>query len=652
MPTPRAPRIGADIVRRQVAIGASIVSPDGEWVVYGRRIVANNQYQTNLWLVPYSGGRPRQLTHGVWNDTSVTFGPDSRTIAFLSDRGKDEEDHLYLMRIDGGEAERVCGGKHESMQSPVFSPDGRSIAFVAADPKPRFWAGDPKEQIAREIRVTDWRDDSGNLDNRQHLFVVAARPGAKPRQLTKGDFDVTAPAWHPSGQKLVFAAATAADSDTDPNASIHQVSVTGGRVRELVKLAGNAGSPAWSPDGRTLAFIGVDTPYAPDYAEPELYLRSANGERRSLTGKLDLPVTTGFCSDLHDWLSDANGGPIWDGDSLLAVVNRRGRDEVWRVPVEGEPHPISSGDTTLTGIAAGGGRVIATACDDAYPPEVFAVEGGALRKLTRNGGAWLRRHSAPNVIEVDAGGIPTFIVEPANARGRGALVLSPHGGPYGAHGPTPELDAWLLAELGYRVLLPNIRGSCGYGRDWIKPIQGKWGGPDADDLLTSLDWAVDSGIADPKRVASMGLSYGGWAVNWLAGAAPDRFCAVVSENGVASMVAAHGASSIGPGYDRAIGYGPVVSRHNTLWKSSPLRLADAITAPMLMLQGEADRICPLDDNQQLFVALRERNHDVEMVLYPGGKHVMMATMRPDRREHRMARVSKFLTKHCPPRARG
>ena len=95
----------------------------------------------------------------------------------------------------------------------------------------------------------------------------------------------------------------------------------------------------------------------------------------------------------------------------------------------------------------------------------------------------------------------------------------------------------------------------------------------------------------------------------------------------------------------------MIRRQKELWRSSPLRLADAITAPVLMLQGEADRMCPLDDNQQLFVALRERGHDVEMVLYPGGKHVMMATMRPDRREHRLARVTEFLTKHCPPRSR-
>ena len=645
------PRFGPEITRRQVAIGSSVISPDGEWVVYTRRTVVADRYQTNLWLVPYRGGRPRRLTHSRGNDTCPMFAPDSRTIAFFSDRGPDKEDHLFAMRIDGGDAMRICGARHESMYSAVFSPDGRSIAFIADGGPERFWVGDPKDEVARVIRRADWRDDSGILDHRGHLYVVDVREDAHPRQLTHGDFDVSSPAWHPSGEKLAFVAATGADSDIAPNSSIHQISVKGGRHRELVKLAGTAGSPAWSPDGRTLAFVGVDTPSAPDYAEPELYIRTARGELRSLTGKLDLPVTIGFCSDLHDWLADSSGGPIWDGDSLLAVINRRGRDEVWRVPLEGEPAPISSGDTTITGISAGGGRIITTACDDAYPPEVFAVEGGGLRKLTRNGGAWLRRYSAPTVTEVDAGGIPSFLLEPDSGRRRGALVLSPHGGPYGAHGPTPELDGWALVELGYRVLLPNIRGSCGYGSNWIKPIQGKWGGPDSDDLITSLDWAVDAGIADPKRVAAMGLSYGGWAVNWLAGAHPDRFCAIVSENGVASMSTAHGVSSIGPGYDRAIGYGPVITRQRQLWASSPLRLADAVTAPVLMLQGEADRICPLDDNHQLFVALRERGHDVEMVLYPGGKHVMMATMRPDRRVHRLQRVSEFLTKHCPPRTR-
>jgi dipeptidyl aminopeptidase/acylaminoacyl peptidase len=641
------PALRPDIVRRQAAIGSVALSPDGARAVYTRRTVAGDRYQTDLWIVPYAGGRPRRLTSGRWKDAAPAWSPDGSTIAFTSDRGGDDADAaLHLIRPDGGEAERVCGAPHGGVGAPVWSPDGNRIAFTAKAGPPRFWTGDPKLRTARVIRTVDWRDDEGERDYRTHLFVVAARPGARPLQVTTGDLDVADIAWHPDGERIAFASATGEDADLRPKPAIHSVRVrAGARRRELVRLAGIARLPAWSPDGRLLAFVGTDVPGAPDHAEPELFVWDGS-QVRSLTGALDLPVMFAFGSDLHDWTGPEQPPPLWDGPALVVPINRRGRDEVWRVPLDGDPHPLTAGDTSLSAIAVGGDRVVATIADDAFPPEVCAVEPGRLRRLTRHGGAWLRGREAPVMRDVDADGIPSFLFEPAGADGRTALVLAPHGGPYGAHAPTPELDTWLLTSLGYRVLAPNIRGSSGYGRAWVEAIQGRWGGPDADDLNTALEWAVRRRLADPRRIAVMGLSYGGWAANWLAGTS-RRFACVISENGVASMLTAHAASSIGPGFDRDIGYGPVHDHQEALWAASPIRHVERMTAPMLMLQGEADRICPLDDTWQLFVALRELGRDVEMVLYPDEHHVMMATARPDRRIDRMQRIVEFLAKHCP-----
>ena len=114
------------------------------------------------------------------------------------------------------------------------------------------------------------------------------------------------------------------------------------------------------------------------------------------------------------------------------------------------------------------------------------------------------------------------------------------------------------------------------------------------------------------------------------------------------MQTAHAASSIGPSFDRDIGYGPVYEHGEALAASSPIRHVERMTAPMLMLQGEADRVCPIDDNWQLFVALRELGRDVQMVLYPDEHHVMMATARPDRRIDRLQRVVDFLASTAPP----
>jgi Tol biopolymer transport system component len=454
------PALGPDIVNRQAVIGSCALSPDGELVVYTRRTVAGDEYRTDLWLVPYRGGRPRRLTSGAGNDASPVFSPDGGSVAFTSDRGEGDDSRLYLIRVDGGEAELVCGAHHGSVGQPVFSPDGRRIAFTGWAGPPRFWAGEPDRRMARVIRAVDWRDDTGEREYRTHLYVVDARPGARPRVVTQGDFDVADPEWHPDGSRIAFAANPDPRADLRPKTAIHEVALEDGATGELMRLRGTAGTPAWSPDGSTLAFLGTNVSGAPDYAEPELYVWKPGGRARSLTGRLDLPVTVAWCSDLHDWMH-ASGipRPLWEGpDSLVVPVNRRGRDEVWRVPLRGQPEPISTGDTTLGGLAVGGGRVVSSLTDDVYPPEVCAVEEAGLRRLTRHGGAWLRSHTAPVVREVDANGIPSFLVEPAGAKGPGALVLSPHGGPYGAHGPTPELDSWLLAELGYRV------GRAGTGR--------------------------------------------------------------------------------------------------------------------------------------------------------------------------------------------
>ena len=643
------PVLPPDIIRRQAAVGAVALSPDGASVAYARRTVAGDRYQTDLWLVPYRGGRPRALTAGAWSDSAPAWSPDGGAIAFRSDRGGERaKAALYLIRPDGGEAQRVCGAPHGGVGAPAWSPDGRRIAFTADAGPPRFWAGDPKRRKARVIRTVDWRSDDGEREYRTHLFVVAARPGARPVQVTKGDFDVAEPAWHPDGRRIAFAARMGPDADLDPKTRIHVVrAAAGSRPKELVGLRGVARLPAWSPDGRTLAFLGTDVPGAPDHAEIELFVWDG-GDPRSLTDALDLPVTLGWASDLHDWMGPPDmPAPIWDGSALVVPISRRGRDELWRVPLDGDPAPLTSGETTLSAVAVAGENVVAALTDDAYPPEVCAVEAGTARRLSRHGGTWLRRHQAPTVREVDADGVPAFLFEPAAANGRSALVLTPHGGPYGAHAPTPELDTWALVSRGYRVLAPNIRGSGGYGRDWVAAIQGRWGGPDADDLVTTVEWAVRRRLADPKRIAVMGLSYGGWAANWLAGTS-TRFACVISENGVANMQAAHAVSAIGPSYDRDIGYGPVYEQGAALAASSPIRHVERMTAPMLMLQGEADRICPIDDTWQLFVALRELGRDVEMVLYPDEHHVMMATARPDRRIDRLERVIAFLAKHCPP----
>jgi dipeptidyl aminopeptidase/acylaminoacyl peptidase len=246
------------------------------------------------------------------------------------------------------------------------------------------------------------------------------------------------------------------------------------------------------------------------------------------------------------------------------------------------------------------------------------------------------------------GPVETWIASPAGASDDEALptIVDVHGGPLGAWSPAPSLEVVLLCARGYRVLLPNIRGSASYGGEWITPQLGEWGGPDAEDVHAALDHAVSLGLADAARLGALGLSYGGFMVNWLVGTT-DRFRAAVSENGVTNNVSTWAHSDTGPEYCRAARMGDPTTPAGVerLWRQSPLRNVASVRTPLLMLQSEADRRCPSADNEQYFAALRWLRRTVEYVVYPEEYHGLQATGRIDRRVDRMTRVLDWFGRH-------
>jgi dipeptidyl aminopeptidase/acylaminoacyl peptidase len=211
------------------------------------------------------------------------------------------------------------------------------------------------------------------------------------------------------------------------------------------------------------------------------------------------------------------------------------------------------------------------------------------------------------------------------------------------------MDATMLAGHGYRVILPNIRGSDTHGSAWIAGLGGKWGEADAADLLAVVDALVERRLVDPRRLGIMGLSYGGYLTQWLVGHS-DRFRAAASENGVANQISAWGNSYFGVHYNRRHSLGDPLTEDGMqrLWSISPLSAAADIHTPLLMLQAEEDRICPAADNEQLFHALKVLGREVEYILYPEEHHEMKNYGRPDRRIDRMERTLAWFDRWMGP----
>ena len=682
-----------DVIRRQVVLEEHDIAPDGRSAVVVRRRVAGNRYVSTLDVIDLDGariGRSRGLTEGTVRDGHPRISPDGRTVAFIRSDPADPDGPawLCLVPLRGGRVRAIRRADHGSIAEIAWAPDGSRIAFAAEVDPPRFLVGDvppvggppgghrrrkpatDETPLARRIARIDWRwDGVGHSDRWTHLFVVDAGRGAAPRQVTSGDWGVADIAWHPDGRTVAFAADRGPEPDLRPRPTIHAIDVDApdAEPREVLALGGPAARPAWSPDGRWLAAVGVIEPDPLDDLSPGVCVAPADGSRppQALAPGLDRPAGQYADTDLTGWMTEGRPGPVWRDDrTIVAVVTDRGRAVPWSFPFDpqtggaaGDPQPVVAADAVTPSLAlARDGTVSVLGTLDGRAMELMTadVPAGAWRTRTTRGSAWQRRHPQPEMRRVEAPGdggpIETWIASPPDAGDRPLpTVVDVHGGPLGAWAPAPGLEVQLLVARGYRVVLPNVRGSASYGRDWIRPQLGDWGGVDAADVHRALDHAIALGLADRERLGILGLSYGGFMVHWLIGTS-DRFRAAVSENGVANQVSAWANSDSGPDYDRTSLLGDPFTPEGVekLWRQSPQAHVAAIRTPLLMLQGEADLRCPPQDNEQLFIALRVLGRTVEYVLYPDESHEYQATGRPDRRIDRMTRMLDWFDRHLDP----
>ncbi|HTK43949.1 MAG TPA: prolyl oligopeptidase family serine peptidase [Patescibacteria group bacterium] len=686
------------VIRAQVVLDEHDMSADGRFAVVVRRFVVRDRYRSHLWLVPLAGrGRPIQLTNGPVRDTGPRLAPDGSAVAFRRSpaaapgrkhRGTTEDPQEQIARLrvlplnrDGapsGQPWPVRTPRDRSVGEVAWSADGTRLALTVEVDPPRFLVGPPPAgddaPTARRITRIDWMwDEEGTVDRWSHLHVVDARRGAVPRQVTAGDWGVSKIAWSPDRRTVAFTADQRPEADTVPRTSIWSVDVDARsrEPRQVLALGGPVDRAAWSPDGRWLAAVGILDEDAVDDTSPELVVGPSDGSGAPwpVAPALDRPVGTWNDTDMHGWMANSRVTPVWvDDATITAVVTDRGRATPWRFRLDtatgapaGFPEPLVRDGIDVYSLAGTASstvprdrRITAVACIGDGPMDLVTVPLDppvVPRRRTTMGARWASRFHWPEMREVEAPGdggpIHTWIASPAGAGDEPLpTIVDVHGGPLGAWAPAPHIEVVLLCARGYRVVLPNIRGSTSYGRDWIKPLLGNWGGPDAADVHAAIDYLIDLGLADPARLGALGLSYGGFMVNWLVGTT-DRFKAAVSVAGVSNQVSAWADGDAGVDFNRWALLGAPLDQEGMekLWRQSPLSNVANVRTPLLMLQGEEDRRCRPSDNVQLFTALRVLGRTVEFVLYPEESHVYFTNGRPDRRIDHMTRLLDWFDRY-------
>jgi len=614
-----------DDLDRMRFVEAADLSPDGKWAVYAQFTTDPTEERDHcaLWLIDVESGDSRRLTAGTGKDTWPAFSPDSSQVAFVSDRtGKNQ---IHVIPVDGGEARQVTTLEQGMTTPPVWSPDGKLIAFTAGpQSEPR-----DRSKPYRLTRATYRFDMLGYIDDvKQDVWVVPA-DGGEARRLTADARMNTNPRWTADGRALLYTGGfEPADKLFWPRPRVVDLE---GEIRDLPHPQGSLVAADFAPDGRLALLVGMHTD-RPIGSKSELYI--SDPELTTFTSRtttLEWQVGGGFQGDTPPAPILPRIHFLSDGRAVLSV-QRGGSAPLFAISLSGPEAferltPDGSEDVPL---ATAGGRVLFASADFDEPGDLYLWDGAAgtgaehVRRLTRLNQDVLAEVALPRVHEIAAKGadgepVEGWFLEPAEGSAPYPSVMYIHGGPHGAFGHDFHADMQLLAGAGYGVILANHRASTGYGDAFGTKIRGDWGNHDYHDLMAAVDRAVEMGLADPDRLGVCGLSGGGNLSCWIVGQT-DRFKAAVPENPVTNWVSMFGVGDLGPWFVGAEVGGAPHEVPETYARMSPITYAHRCTTPTLLVQCESDMRCPPEQAEQFYATLTAAGCPVEMLRLPGVPH--------------------------------
>jgi len=614
------------------------LSPDGKLVAFTVQTVdvEKNTKPQQIWTVPLDGGTPRKLTSEGSNDRP-RWMPDSKRLVFVSNRG--DASQVWMMDSDGSNQRAVTKLPTEASGVSV-SPDGKKLVFLSevypecattanydeACNKSRLEADAKNKMKARVITSllyrhwNQWQGPrrqhilSANIDGTNIHDLTPGNRQAPPFSLGGADDYVISP----DSKEVAFVANVEADLATSTNSDIFNVAIEGGESARVTTGLGADASPLYSPDGKYIAFRSQQRA---GYESDRWRLIVA--ERGSWRATV-----------LNEGLDRNVLGMTWlpDSSRLAIVVEDRGRHNLHMIAVTGGgSRAIVTDSSSLDDVqfTKDSRTMLYTESTGARPAEIYRASssGGVPVALTHLNDAFLSDYSLAKFEEISVEGaekarVSSFVVKPPGFREKTKypVLFLIHGGPQGAWGEQwgYRWNPQVFANAGFVVVMPNPRGSTGYGQKFTDDINQDWGGKAYDDIMSTVEYIATQPYADADRFAAAGGSYGGYMVDWMLGHT-TRFKAFVSHAGVYDLrsMAAETEETWFPLWEFK---GMPWDNPDVYQKWSPSSYVQSFKTPTLVFHGELDYRVPVGQGMQLYTGLQLQKVPSKMILFPDEGH--------------------------------
>lgn len=641
-------------------VGGLSSSPNEDKLCFIKSIadLDQNKYESDLWL--YEQGQLRKLTSGHSDRNPKWIGQDH--LAFFSKRVKDDKvqkTRIYAISTLGGEAEILHETYHQIQKFEILD-ESHWLVLLAYEPGrfelEQLQDGDAIEKFNADHEgwkefdeIPFWANGDGFTNKKRSALGILDLKANKVELLTDHLTDV----YH-----------------YDLNADKSQIAYIYNAFKNVMSIYDSIGTIdlktktkreisheeifiyekcQFNQDGHIVVLGKSGQNYGVNENALFYLIDPHTGETKCISPGFD--ANTG-CSVGSDAKYGAGGASNWifteEGMIFSATVGHC--CNLMLLKPDGTVAPYSNIEGAIFDYQRLNGKVVFNALKDARPMEIFEL-GTEITALTHFNDAYgksiflsVPEHftfSQPDGTEIDG-----WIMKPRgfNSSRRYPAILNIHGGPKTVYSSVYYHEMQYWASEGFVVMYCNPRGSDGKGNAFAD-IRGKYGTIDYDDLMAFVDEVLERyPFIKHDQIGVTGGSYGGFMTNWIVGHT-DRFKAAATQRSISNWISKYGTTDIGYFFVQDQIAANPWDNFELLWDRSPMKYANQIKTPLLVLHSEEDYRCWLTEGIQMFTSLKINNVPAKMVMFHGENHELSRSGKPKNRVKRLKEITEWMVKY-------